>query len=501
MRRAGLSLALAAAAFAAAARAQETAAPATDLTREQEAAIAQLLGRFDQKAADADVFRFDYGVPDSPALTLLGLEKDKITQSNSLKPFVLALPGVISGDDSSKAIAADVSLAWLLGEDRRYRSYTGLGARDLAPGAPERAGERGTLRQLKYRTRLAAAAYGGVQDADPAKQVRSRLALGLSSSVLPDSDPVLTRLPGHTQSVFQECIRSGWPTIREQLAKPLAGIGLAAIEKAVLDNAADILDLRDKPKLSEAETLRLKQLEERREELKRQRDAARAESQRIADAAFDRSAASRVLPACRTVADLVARTSPDLDVGVGTVWEGAPGKLSQLNDNSTVVWASFRYPLRRYLPDMAEMQDWSRLESWAAHMPGWIMLGVSGRAGFNESLPTGDAATPQVRANRYSGWVGLEWNQPDLRITGEIGREKISPKLESQSRFGGARTRYLVAADYRLGDTGLWVNLSHGEAKGVGALKDDKVTRLTFSFSDPPPPDVLAEKRTAAGQD
>ena len=146
-------------------------------------------------------------------------------------------------------------------------------------------------------------------------------------------------------------------------------------------------------------------------------------------------------------------------------------------------------------------QDWSRLESWAAHMPGWIMLGVSGRAGFNESLPTGDAATPQVRANRYSGWVGLEWNQPDLRISGEIGREKISPKLESQSRFGGARTRYLVAADYRLGDTGLWVNLSHGEAKGVGALKDDKVTRLTFSFSDPPPPDVLAEKRTAAGQD
>ena len=82
-------------------------------------AAALALGAFRERAAADDagytiankaatnegLFAFDYGVPESPALTLAGLADAKVTPSTSLKPFVIALPGLFGSDTSATTAA------------------------------------------------------------------------------------------------------------------------------------------------------------------------------------------------------------------------------------------------------------------------------------------------------------------------------------------------------------------------------------------------------------
>ena len=106
-----------------------------------------------REAKDKDVFVFDFAVPSSPGLTLLGVDKDKITQSNSLKPFVLSLPGILASDGEGRAVALDGSIGSLLIPDseQRYSDYQ--------------------ANALIYRTRFNAGLYEGVDDDDDQRQI------------------------------------------------------------------------------------------------------------------------------------------------------------------------------------------------------------------------------------------------------------------------------------------------------------------------------------------
>ncbi len=498
-----------------AALAQPASPDAASTTNDQgaSAVVDQLNKEFaslNHQAADSSVFTFDYDVPASPALALLGLTDDKITQSNSLKPFVLALPGVISGQDSSKAIAVEISpLIFASRRGRSFGDYAGTGDAvfaDLRDDEPSPAPRVDLFTQALERAHLSAGLYAGVADPDPAKQVRSRVAVGISTSLLSSSDPALARLPGGAHSAFRECLYTGWKTISDNLEQQTMS-GLAALDQAYYAFSPKIL--RVKTRLAQASAAgdraeadaaaqELAQLQAGQAAAEKVSVDAHTRSQQSAHDSFAKSDAAKVVPACKSVADVVARTGPDFSIGAGAVWQGTPGKVSQLTDEASVIWASFRYPLWRPEPMVAS--DWRAMETWADNLDSWMMIGFSGRAGWHEFIPTGVAATPLVRVNRYTGWVGLEWNRPDARLTAQIGREKIEANDPSGAAFSGARTRYLVAGDYKLGNTGLWVNLSYGKADGVGQLKSDAVTKLTFSYSTPPPASVLEEKQAVSGQ-
>jgi hypothetical protein len=155
------------------------------------------------EAAKDGVFDFDFTVPTSPALALAGLSQDKATvQSAALKPFVFSLPAVLSGKGGQSA-ALDMSPAWLFeGEGRRsYSRYT----------APEN-----YFYRLVYRTRLNAAIYNGTDDkVEAKKQKGSRLAFGVSSSLLDSSDPLMAGASDGRPSQWQQCLGELQPEVRQ----------------------------------------------------------------------------------------------------------------------------------------------------------------------------------------------------------------------------------------------------------------------------------------------
>jgi len=364
--------------------------------------------------AGKDVFVFDFGVPSSPALTLLGIDKDKITQSNSLKPFVLSLPGILASDGEGRAVAFDGSIGSLLiaPSQQRYSRYQ--------------------QRALLFRTRFNIGLYEGVDDDDASKDKPSRVTLGLSSSLLNSSDPLLAAVPGGTGSAYIACLDAA----RGNLNLPVPTFNEAA-------------------------------------------DAA-------AIAAFKKSKdLTAFATTCRDVADLAARLGTDFDVGGGLLLEGDPGKIAGLNDEAGVFWASFRTSFGASGPNTEGGTTFDEFKTWEDDFGRWFMIGASGRVGHHESVATGDTVTPQVQANTYAVWAGLESYSKSNRFALQVGQERIDPTGTGNSAFGGTRTVYNASYDQSLGDTGLWLSLSYGKAEGTGALKSDSTARVTLTFNAP----------------
>jgi hypothetical protein len=405
--------ACAAAALAATAHAQAPIAPAdaTGAAKEYESYT---------PPKDANVFKFDYGVPSSPALTLLGIDEKKVTQSNSLKPFVVdVLPGLLSGNNSDQAVSLDFAPAHYLlpASQQRFSEY--------ASG----------LRSLLFRTRVSGAAYGGVDDADATKDKRSRLALGLSASLLNTSDPLLAPLPGDHGSAFIKCLDTSDAIVEAAL--------LQIAQLPTTSTEADRLKIWNAPA----------------------------------------TGAGEVLGSCKSVSDMAARLGADLDLGLGAVWEGDPGKMKHLDDRVMVAWASYRTTLGIDGPGAGS--DWKAMKTWADEIDQWFMVGGSLRAGWDETLTTGNVAEPQIKADRLAAWVGLERYTKNSRMSAEVGRERIHPSASADDAFKGSRTRWLVSWDQQVSVFGLWLTLSYGEAEGNGFLKGDKTTRIGFKFAEP----------------
>jgi hypothetical protein len=450
------------------AHAQESAPAATE--------EAKAIDLYTRAAEDAKVFAFDFGVPSSPALTLLDADKHKLTQSNSLKPFVLSLPDVFNADETGQSIALDVAPAYFLTAPReqtyaRYRSDR--------------------LRPLLFRTRLAVAAYEGVADDDVDKQVPSRLALGVSTSLLSSSDPILARMPGSSEPAFGACVQAASPAVyagivEARIERTAAEVALAKERVEAFASSERLSEELRRPGLDAASRSQLEQriaaasarmvaIDEQLGSLRAPREAARR-------AVFDKSEGAKRLGRCVEVAALAARLGADLDFGAGTVWSGTPGKIARLRSGSQVVWASFRTALAPPSPAGAGFEA---MDAWVDAVDRWFMIGVSARAGFDEIVATGDAARPLIRSDGFSGWIGLERYTKTSRFTLQIGRQWIEPRLDMDEAFGGARFRYLGSFDYQLGATGAWFGVAYGKASGTGVLADDETVKVSLSFTTP----------------
>lgn len=175
------------------------------------------------------LFTFDYGPPTSPALSLTGQSPDKTTTSTSLGKFALTIPSLY-GEDGDKAIAFDVAPASLFEHPSRatYKAYM----------------NGGRAYRLGYRTRLGVAAMNGKDgDGDASKAVRSRLALGLSSSLLDSADPLRTGWSRATNNTFLDRCLADYLPVAYQIQQKYASAPAEALQiSKELERAVDARD-------------------------------------------------------------------------------------------------------------------------------------------------------------------------------------------------------------------------------------------------------------------
>lgn len=173
------------------------------------------------------VFKFDYGVPTSPALTLMGLTADTTPPSTSLTELIVSLPTLYG--QAGQSIAIDIPAARLF-EGRRHSTFDSYTGGDTGRFSSK-------LYRIGYRTRLGLAALNGNDGGgDASKQVRSRLALGLSTSLFDSSDPLMVR-GGDGKLLLRTCLAP---------AAALAGPILTVGARSISDAGRDVQDKRNR---------------------------------------------------------------------------------------------------------------------------------------------------------------------------------------------------------------------------------------------------------------
>lgn len=409
----------------------------------------------------------------------LGLDANKVTQSNSLRPFILSLPSVLGGSEQGQAIALDMAPGWLIiaPEERSYTAY-----------------ERESWRRHALRTRVGVALYEGVENEDnPAKSVSSRLAIGLSTSWLDDSDPLIARLPGQQDSAWRACLNRSGAAIQQMLEAPIPN-GPNAAELTTLDAENQRLVQRKRDAERERDATQnptqrarldgeLEQINTRLREIAAIFTAHTAAARTALTGAYTRSDARAAVGRCAAEADRAARLAQDLDFGVGAIWRGEPGQVSDFESAGGAVWLSYRRPFG--LPDTVNPADAASMR----RLNTWWMVGGALRAGFDEYVATGNSATPEIRASTWDAWVGVERNSDAQRFSLQAGYQERDPNDATAATFERSRTRYLASYAQRLGDreSSVWLNISYGDAQGHGAFADDEALLVSIMFAPPDP--------------
>lgn len=420
---------------------------------------------FDQPATDRSAFSFDYGVPSSPSLNLLGQPEDKVTVVNGLKPFIIQLPRVLGADsESGQSLGIDFSPAWLLGDEstRSYEHYTNASR----------------LYRILRRTHIGAAFYEGVADNDPTKARGSRIAVGLSTSLFDTSDPLTAPIPGHTRSAWGECMdRIAAPLQAQVDIQPVPVSPAAAAEIVTLNNERgplirELLGLND---TISSQHQRREQIMQRLTQINARLDELNSAGRTQLNAAFQRSAAAQLIPGCVREANLVARYGTSLGLGVGALWNGDPGRLRNFSSPGWVAWASFRHPLGT---------NFVRETDKPLRVSNYWMIGFSARASLNELVTTNIAATPQVRANVFDGWAGIERLTEASRFALQVGYQ-VRDTEGRLPAFSRERWRYFASYSQRLGseEGGMWLRVGYGHL--YSGDNDDAALTVSLLFAPP----------------
>jgi hypothetical protein len=95
-----------------------------------------------------------------------------------------------------------------------------------------------------------------------------------------------------------------------------------------------------------------------------------------------------------------------------------------------------------------------------------------------------------VKARTYNVWAGVERISPDRRFAAQYGWVKVDALRAGQEPFSNTGERYLVSAQFRLGDdkSGSWLGLSYGNAYGTIESRKSTTALITYSFSPPAAP-------------
>jgi hypothetical protein len=444
----------------------------------------------ERKADDADIFAFDFGVPSSPALSLAGLSPDKTTTSTSLKPFVISLLPALGGEAENLSVALDFAPAAYFWDQRSYAHY-----------------RNATFwQQIVARSRLGLATYGGVTDEDPAKAKSSKVAFGYSVSLLSDSDPFFAKLSrGDAEPVWLRCIK-------QADAKHGATARAITAERTAAGQAVDRLSLAtyilDLPNPTPERLAAA--IEARRGELgalfahlgmampATPHDvvaALRSNRARLEQEASTTVAASNVVLAekavkegftkaiddCAKLANMVAQSSQDLDLGFGALWNGAPGDYSDLKGGGVAAWAAYKFPFR--------------VTRNAAGAPerSWI-VGGSARYATKERVATGDAAQPEFEASTFDAWIGLEVITEESKFALQHGWFDAQAEDNAFGAFSQSGSRWLGSAAFRLGGerSPYWVKLSYGAAEGTTDARNDETLLFTLHIAPPKDPGLFS---------
>jgi hypothetical protein len=402
-----------------------------------------------QDPTHSDLFTFDYGVPSSPALNLIGLSPDKTTVSSSLKPFVLSLPSLASGGADQSA-ALDVAPLWLLqdGQTIGYNEYI------TGPYA----------QRFEYRFRTELAVYTGNDGGgDVTKEKPSQIAVGFSVSLLDASDPLTVRMPGTSKTVWDSCLDDHdkdialHPTVPAELQKPLDDAMKANNGEEI---AKILLQIQATHKDEDAHSL-------------------------------------TAVQACTTEANNYARFAPNLSVGAGANLQGDPGSLSGFNRASAVFWLSGKYPIGSILGSnkVPDTSDGGSTNNTNVPETSYWMVGGSGRVALDTLVATGDTATPQIEANTLNGWIGLERNSSWLVLSAQAGYQDISATKYAQDAFSRSGWRWMTSAALKLSsaENGIWLDASYGSARGTTQTLDDKTFMLSLHFGPANPANLFGE--------
>lgn len=460
-------------------------------------------------AGNAKLFTFDYGVPASPALTLAGLSPDKIKPATSLKPFVLSLPGLFDGSGNGSA-ALDVSPAWLF--DPEAKTATATFRYDKVGNYWER---------VLTRTRLGIALYRGDDGGgDPKKSKPSRLAFGLSFGLADGSDP-LTAGP-EVGLALDSGDRTQWMLCAGSDAnKELLMPAILSKEEATLQNDKAGLESMmnpppgakidiDKSFVRNAEYHYFTSMGRSGAEL----TAAQSQMELLTKDDTDDNWHKRIskdidnfvpliddmhrrspdfqkeperlaaLQGCQKQATAAAEHGVDLQVGLGVMWSGTPGKLSDFDSANEAFWVAGRFPLGVVKDDYCTKDDNRRFSQLLLSC--W-MFGGSARASLGEMVATGNTATPLFKANTVEGWVGLERVSDSMKIGGYVGYLDQAAAETVGKPFAKSGTRWLVSGAISLDSIyeGAWIVGSYGAANGSVTALDDKVAMLTLTFAPP----------------
>jgi len=472
-------------------------------------------------AQNTNLFSFDYSVPNSPAMELAGLSTDKVTPANSLKPFVLSLPGLLGSDGTSTSAALDLAPAWALGDpDTIIAEYE----------KPNAWAER-----IWYRTRFGVAlTKGDTGGSDPTKAVPSRMAIGLSFSLLDGSDPVMARTsndyelkdpndknsPRINDSHWLHCLTINFdkwaPDARSDLrdidaanvyitnlsgnanaGKPLQDIkfgmyqGKPLVGKAGLERIMEIANqygVTGAGELPAADDPRWNSGSSRAEVLKTLRAAFAQKKTDITNGdswKAHQQASQDAIVACQKEASDVAQHGADLQIGAGVVLQGAPGTLSNLNDPNGAVWIAGRLPFSDIFGSDG-LCDPTTVGATRSELACWT-IGGSGRYSAGEMDATGDTTTPMFKANVAEGWIGIERIDTSMKVGGYFGYMDQSAVNVADKAFSKSGTRWLFSGAYSLSNwvNGLWVVGSYGNANGSTTTLNDKVALLSLTFGPP----------------
>ncbi|MGA7673995.1 MAG: hypothetical protein WCA78_02995 [Rhizomicrobium sp.] len=484
---------------------------------------------FTQTAKDKNLFSYDFGIPTSPALTLIGTSTDKSSPSASLKPFVLSLPASWGGAKDSQSFGVDFSPEWILNANPvDYQTYMD------SPWL-----------QLAYRSRLEGALFlgddgGGVT----AKAKNSRLAFGASISLLKDSDPVTATTTDGKTSVWKDCVAGvqnspdavlytndyaalarnyidfsktvGAPVEKASAELSLPHVTTPPSFTAALAAVTDCLkadgickshdtngDLQAVLNKAESPEDKIKDIVTalKNVELGIQNDL-KTESKTAATKHNILSA----LGTCTTKANAAARLGADLDIGGGVVWSGTPGKAEGFKSASGALWIAGKLPLGVFNPTITGAAD-------ADPSAQSVMLGGSLRASWSETVSTGNTATPSIQANVIDAWLGLERYTAGTKFAAEAGYNDTSATAAAQSAFSKSGFRWQVSGSVKLSgvwngllqgaffasdspqspNNGIWVNASYGSSSGTVTSLNDKTFMVSLSFSPTDPYNLFGE--------
>lgn len=443
------------------------------------------------RKVNSSIFAFDYGPPTSPAMTLLGLTPDKTPPSTSLTKFVVSLPTVFQ-NSAGQSIAFDAAPAalWNSPAESSFANYK----------------DRGWTERLGYRTRIGAAALNG----DASKSIRSRVALGLSASLLDSADPLMT---GASRANGLPFLLGCLNTLNDEVAAVLVADASADADFALFqrrnafEHAIRLINgnppdykgarARVRPYLRDQSLPDpdFKALVEREieawtkgtgvaaEQAKKSAEADAATDKALAKAGLDRRIAN-----CATAASRMARFSPDLDIGVGLIGRGDPGQIDHVRDGGSVVWAAYKHPFGVKFPQPDAEGLYASGVDATVPEKAWTVA-ISARYGRGEYVATGDKTTPEVRADTLEAWIGLERLSDALRFAAQYGWVDVNARGPLANTFDKQGERYLVSSQIRLGDShsGFWVGLAYGNGYGSASSLKGKTAMITLSFAPPAP--------------